>query len=59
VARSADPPLLADVVFHCQQATEKALKALLTWHDRAFRKTHNLVELGEACVEIDAALGAF
>jgi len=56
VARSADPPLLADVVFHCQQAVEKALKALLSWHDTPFRKTHNLLELGKATAELEPSL---
>jgi HEPN domain-containing protein len=46
------PPFLDDVVFHCQQAAEKALKAFLIWHDRAFRKTHNLQELVQQCAEI-------
>jgi len=44
---TASPPLLEDTLFHCQQAVEKALKALLTWHDRPFRKTHDLVELAD------------
>lgn len=44
--------MLEDTLFHCQQAVEKALKALLTWHDRPFRKTHDLVELGGQCVEV-------
>ena len=35
---AASPPLLADAAFHCQQAVEKALKALLTHHDQLFRK---------------------
>jgi len=52
----ADPPLFEDALFHCQQAAEKALKAFLTWHDRPFRKTHNLVELGGQCAEIDQTL---
>ena len=54
--RGADPPLGGDAVFHCQQAVEKAFKAFLTWHDREFRKTHNLEELGEACLAIDESL---
>jgi len=54
--RTASPPLLEDVVFHAQQAVEKALKAFLSWHDRPFRKTHDLGELGQACLEIDATL---
>jgi HEPN domain-containing protein len=52
----AVPPFLDDIVFHSQQAVEKALKAFLTWHGRPFRKTHNLVELGEVCVQLDATL---
>jgi HEPN domain-containing protein len=34
----------------------KALKGFLTWHDQPFRKTHNLVEIGEQCVTIDTTL---
>lgn len=52
----ARPPLTSDTAFHAQQLAEKAMKAFLTWHDRAFRKTHNLVEVGQACVAIDASL---
>jgi len=52
----ADPPFAEDVVFHAQQAVEKTLKAFLTWHGRIFRETHNLVELGGACVELDPSL---
>ncbi len=48
---------LAEVaVYHCQQAAEKTLKAFLTFHQQPFRKTHNLKELGEACLELDPAL---
>ena len=53
---SAAPPLLEDIVFHCQQVAEKSLKAFLTWHDRPFRKTHSLEELGEACIVLDPSL---
>lgn len=53
---TADPPLLSACVFHCQQAAEKALKGFLTWHDQPFRKTHNLVEIGEQCVQLDGRL---
>ncbi len=52
----ATPPLLDDIVFHCQQAAEKALKGFLTEHDRPFRKTHSLEELGEQCLEVDPTL---
>lgn len=53
---TADPPFCADVAFHAQQAAEKAIKAFLTWHAQTFRKTHNLVELGQACAAIDSSL---
>ena len=42
-------PRLRSVVFHCQQAAEKALKSFLTWHDRPFGKTHDLRALGRQC----------
>lgn len=56
--RTAEPPLLGDVTFHSQQTAEKTFKALLTWHDKPFRKTHNLEELGEACLAFDPSLKA-
>jgi HEPN domain-containing protein len=48
--------LLGDATFHCQQAVEKTIKAFLTWHDRAFRKTHDRVELGAQCADLDRTL---
>jgi HEPN domain-containing protein len=56
VGIDVDPPLLGDVVFHCQQTVEKVFKAFLTYHDQPFRKTHNLEELGEACLRLDPSL---
>ena len=53
-----DESLFGDVMFHAQQASEKAMKAFLAFHDVPFRKTHNLEELGQACVAVDAALEA-
>lgn len=41
----AEPPLLNDSLFHCQQACEKALKALLCCLQTPFRKVHDLNEL--------------
>lgn len=55
---AAKPPLPGDAAFHCQQATEKALKAFLTWHDLPFRKTHDLAEVGQRCVVVDGTLEA-
>ena len=49
---------IANALFFCQQAAEKSLKAFLTWHERAFRRTHDLEELGEACRAIDGTLAA-
>jgi HEPN domain-containing protein len=55
-ALAASPPLLEDVLFHCQQTIEKAMKGLLVWHDVPFRKTHSLEELGRQCVAIEPTL---
>lgn len=43
-------------LFHCQQAVEKALKAFLTFHERSFRKTHDLSDLSPECLALDASL---
>ena len=56
---TAVPPLLMDSSFHSQQASEKAMKAFLVWHDLPFRKTHSLEEIGQQCLVIDAGLGSF
>lgn len=53
---TAEPPFLADIVFHAQQAAEKAFKGFLAWHSTPFRKTHNLEEIGEQCLRIDPTL---
>lgn len=53
---AAEPPLLGDAAFHCQQAVQKALKALLARHGRPFRKTHDIGELAVACLEHEPAL---
>ncbi len=53
---SVEPPILEDVVFHSQQAAEKAMKGFLTWHQCAFGKTHDLRQLGKLCVSIDPTL---
>ncbi len=39
--------------FHAQQATEKYLKAFLTYHGISFPYTHNLAELIELCAGVD------
>lgn len=45
-----------EALFHCQQAVEKALKAFLTFHERTFRKTHDLGDLSPECLAIDDSL---
>jgi HEPN domain-containing protein len=55
---AADPPLVEDALFHCQQAVEKALKGFLTWYDQPFRKTHSLVELGMQCAALEPSIEA-
>ena len=55
---TAEPPFTADAVFHAQQSAEKALKAFLFFHDVPFRKTHNIVEVGDACCAIDSRLAS-
>jgi HEPN domain-containing protein len=42
----SDPDAYLDTaIYHCQQAAEKALKALLVYHDQRFEKTHDLRHL--------------
>jgi HEPN domain-containing protein len=40
-------------LYHCQQASEKALKAFLVQHDVEFEKTHNLQALVGMCAKIN------
>lgn len=56
VLLETQPPLTDVAVFHCQQAAEKAFKALLFWRDEPFRKTHELELLGVACQKLDPSL---
>jgi HEPN domain-containing protein len=56
VLLAANPPLLGEVVFHCQQTAEKAMKGFLTWNDRPFGKTHDLAVIGVLCVAEDQGL---
>ena len=56
VLLAAAPPLPGDAAFHCQQAVEKALKALLTYHDHVFPKTHDLGMLAMGCLRFEPGL---
>ena len=53
---AASPPLLADAAFHCQQAVEKALEALLSHNDHLFGRTHDIGELALACLQYEPSL---
>jgi HEPN domain-containing protein len=46
-----------EALFHAQQCAEKAMKAVLTWHQVPFKKTHDLDELKQMCLPLaeDAA----
>ena len=51
---AAEPSLLYPACFHAQQAAEKYLKALLTWHQIEFPKTHAIEQLLDLVKEADA-----
>ncbi|HRP94634.1 MAG TPA: HEPN domain-containing protein [Rhodocyclaceae bacterium] len=48
---SGDDPLPATAAYHCQQAAEKALKAILAACDQTIPKTHDLRLLTELVAE--------
>ncbi|OGC21997.1 hypothetical protein A2291_07465 [candidate division WOR-1 bacterium RIFOXYB2_FULL_42_35] len=48
--------LLFIIAFHCQQAAEKHLKALLICHSIDFPKTHDLLELLDLAITKDSFL---
>ncbi len=50
------PDYFDTIAFHCQQAVEKYLKAILVYYKIEFKKTHDLVyllELLSSIIEID------
>ena len=47
---------LEAVVFHCQQAAEKAIKGYLSRHKVRFNKTHDIAKLLEAVATVDKNL---
>jgi len=53
---SREPPLLYPSCFHCQQAAEKYPKALLTWRQVEFPKTHVIGDLLDLLAKTDASL---
>jgi HEPN domain-containing protein len=51
--------LAAEALFHAQQCAEKAMKALLTWHQIPFKKTHDLDELKQVCLPLAGEAAAY
>lgn len=51
--KTSRPPTSA-ICFHSQQSVEKYLKAYLVYHNKFFRKTHDIAEILELCIEIEA-----
>lgn len=46
------------ICYHCEQAAEKLLKAVLVAADIEPPKTHDLIQLCKKCAEIDSAYEA-
>ncbi len=51
-----DPDFARVVVYHCQEAAEKAIKGFLTWHGVRFGRTHDLDVLGSRARPLAPAL---
>jgi HEPN domain-containing protein len=55
-AAAGQPPFYDIAVYHCQQAAEKAVKAFLVHHGKAYEKTHDIEVLVDLASEIDPQL---
>lgn len=53
---SGDDPFPATAAYHCQQAAEKALKAIIAGTGDPIPKTHDLRVLIARCIRIDPSL---
>jgi len=55
IIMSADDesPPLDTICFHCQQASEKYLKAYLIFQCIPFQYSHNLADIVDACMQVD------
>ena len=58
LAAQTESPPLDTVCFHCQQASEKFIKAFLIFHGKQFPFTHNLADLVAICMQVDLAFAA-
>ncbi len=54
-----EPPICDTAVFHCQQSTEKLLKAWLTWSEVKFDKVHSLTYLLDLCEKAGLSCAEF
>ena len=52
-AAAGEPPFYDVAVYHCQQSAEKAIKAFLVHHGKAYEKTHDIEVLVDLAAEID------
>jgi len=50
---NTENPATDTVCFHAQQCVEKYLKAYLVFHQKHFKKTHNISKLIDLCKERD------
>ena len=50
---SGGHPIVETALFHCQQLSEKVLKAYLTYRGVRFGRTHDLVDLVKLCESLD------
>jgi len=50
------PKFLEHICYHCQQSTEKALKAVLAYHEVDIPKTHNIARLIDECKKYDTSV---
>ena len=53
LAASAKPPVCWGAAFHAEQAAEKLLKALLTFHNVESEKSHSIDYLLDLCVTVE------
>jgi|SRR5476651_2506465 HEPN domain-containing protein len=56
-AATGEPPFYDIAVYHCQQSAEKAVKAFLVHHGKAYEKTHDIEVLVDLASEIEAGFG--
>ena len=50
--------LLDTAIYHCQQAAEKSIKAVLVFHDQPFEKTHDVGAVLTQATSVEPSLSA-